>query len=198
MIQINNLEESQPYNTFYDLYKKAITNNVKCIDAILMASFHKINSEVNARYVNLKFIENNNWIFFTNYNSPKAQEFESHNQITAIFFWREINIQIRIKANIKKMDHIYNDEYFKTRQANKNALSISSDQSKQIDSYDKVLDNFNSVKSHSNLFQCPNYWGAYCFVPYYFEFWEGHESRINKREVFDKIDGVWKHSFLQP
>ena len=44
----------------------------------------------------------------------------------------------------------------------------------------------------------PEYWGGYSFTPYYFEFWKGHESRINKREVFDQIDGVWKQSFLQP
>ena len=46
--------------------------------------------------------------------------------------------------------------------------------------------------------KCPDYWGGYSFVPYYFEFWEGHQSRINKREVFEKIDNVWKHFILQP
>jgi len=44
----------------------------------------------------------------------------------------------------------------------------------------------------------PEYWGGFSFIPYYFEFWVGHESRINKREVFDKTEGIWKHSFLQP
>ena len=50
----------------------------------------------------------------------------------------------------------------------------------------------------NDLFVCPEFWGGFAIEPYYFEFWEGHESRINKREVFDKIDDVWKHSFLQP
>ena len=51
---------------------------------------------------------------------------------------------------------------------------------------------------NDDLKKCPQYWGGFSFTPYYFEFWEGHESRINKREVFNKIDGLWKQSYLQP
>ena len=83
-------------------------------------------------------------------------------------------------------------------QKKKNALAISSNQSKQIDSYNQVKENYDKSFKNNDLKKCPEYWGGYSFTPYYFEFWEGHESRINKREVFDKIDGVWKHSFLQP
>ena len=59
----------------------------------------------------------------------------------------------------------------------------------------KPITSFNPLEK---INKCPNNWGGFSCKPYYFEFWEGHESRINKREVFDKIDGIWKHSFLQP
>ena len=55
-----------------------------------------------------------------------------------------------------------------------------------------------SSVTNDDLKKCPKYWGGYSFTPYYFEFWEGHESRINKRVVFDKIDGLWKKLYLQP
>ncbi len=103
-----------------------------------------------------------------------------------------------MKAKIKKTSDEFNQKYFFDRSEEKNALAISSNQSKPIDSYNQVKENYNKSLKNDDLKKCPEYWGGYSFTPYYFEFWEGHESRINKREVFEKIDGVWKHSFLQP
>ena len=59
-------------------------------------------NEVDSRYVNLKFITNDEFIFFSNYDSPKASAFNSHNQIAALLYWSSINVQIRMKAKIKK------------------------------------------------------------------------------------------------
>ena len=92
----------------------------------------------------------------------------------------------------------FNQNYFFNRPEEKNALAISSNQSKLIDSYSQVKENYNRSLESDDLKKCPEHWGGYSFIPYYFEFWEGHELRLNKREVFDKIDGIWKHSFLQP
>ena len=137
-------------------------------------------------------------LYFSNYNSPKALAFNSHNQITALIYWSSINVQIRMKAKIKKTLNKYNQKYFSDRSEEKNALAISSNQSMPVDSYNQVKENYNESLKNDDLKKCPKYWGGFSFTPYYFEFWEGHESRINKREVFDKIDGEWKQSFLQP
>ena len=128
----------------------------------------------------------------------KAAAFESNNQIAALLYWSSINVQIRIKAQIKKTSEEFNQKYFFNRSKAKNALSISSNQSKQIHSYGQVIKNYNKSLECDDLKKCPEYWGGYSFIPYYFEFWEGHESRINKREVFKKIDELWNHSYLQP
>ena len=69
---------------------------------------------------------------------------------------------------------------------------------KKIVSYNQVKENYNKSLKNDDLKKCPEYWGGFSFIPYYFEFWEGHESRINKRAVFNMIDDVWKQSFLQP
>ena len=198
MIQFNNLNQAIPYLLLKEKYDEALTAGQRGIEAISISSYNKEIGEVNSRYVNLKFISNDEFIFFSNYDSPKALSFNSHNQIAALLYWPSINVQIRMKAKIKKTSDEFNQKYFFDRSEEKNALAISSNQSKPINSYTQVKENYNKSLKNDNLKKCPKFWGGYSFTPYYFEFWEGHESRINKREVFDKIDGSWKQSFLQP
>jgi len=198
MIKFNNLNQEKPYQLLKKKYDEAIDAAQENIEAISISSYNQDINEVDSRYVNLKFISNDKFIFFSNYNSPKASSFNSHSQIAALVYWPSINVQIRMKAKIKKTSNEYNQKYFFDRSEKKNALSISSNQSKLIESYSQVQENYNKSLESDNLKKCPEYWGGYSFVPYYFEFWEGYESRINKREVFDMIDGVWKQSFLQP
>ena len=198
MIQFNNLNQETPYQLLKEKYDEALNAGQRGIEAISISSFNKELNEVDSRYVNLKFITNDKFIFFSNYDSPKASSFISHDQIAVLVYWPSINVQIRMRAKIKRTTDEFNQNYFFNRSKEKNALAISSNQSKKIDSYSEVIENFNRSLESNDLKKCPEYWGGYSFTPYYFEFWEGHESRINKREVFDKIDGVWKHSFLQP
>jgi len=198
MIKFTNIKKEQPYKQFIKYYKKAELSNQRNIEAILISSFSRINNEVDARYVNLKYIQGDEFTFFSNYNSEKSNQFESHNQISAVFFWNNINVQIRIKGKIKKLKRKNSIQYFKKREPHKNALAISSYQSMIISSYADIEKSYKHTLKNNDLKKCPEYWGGYSFTPYYFEFWEGHESRINKREVFDKNDGLWKQSFLQP
>ena len=198
MIEFINSIQEEPYLLFKEKYEKAHSSGQLNIEAISISSFNKAINEVDSRYVNLKFINGDKFIFFSNYNSPKASSFNSHDQIAALVYWSSINVQIRMKAQIKKTSKEFNQKYFFDRSEEKNALAISSDQSKPIDSYNQVKEKYNRSLESDDLKKCPEYWGGYSFIPYHFEFWEGHESRINKREVFDKIDGIWKHSFLQP
>ena len=198
MIQFNNLNQEIPYELLKEKYDDALNAGQKGIEAISISSYNNEISEVDSRYVNLKFITNDEFIFFSNYDSPKASSFVSHNQIAALLYWPSINVQIRIKAKIKKTSNEYNQKYFCDRSEEKNALAISSSQSKSIDSYNQVKENYNKSLKNDNLKKCPGFWGGYTFTPYYFEFWEGHESRLNKREVYEKSDDSWKHRILQP
>ena len=198
MIQFNNLNQAIPYLLLKEKYDEALTAGQRGIEAISISSYNKEIGEVNSRYVNLKFISNDEFIFFSNYDSPKALSFNSHNQIAALLYWPSINVQIRMKAKIKKTSDEFNQKYFFDRSEEKNALAISSSQSKPIDSYNQVKENYNKSLKNDDLKKCPEFWGGYSFIPYYFEFWEGHESRLNKREVYEKNDDSWKHLILQP
>jgi len=198
MIEFINLNNEVPFIIFKEKYEQALKAGQKVIEAISISSFNKDIAEVDSRFVNLKFISNDEFIFFSNYDSPKASAFNSHNQITALLYWSSINVQIRMKAQIKKTSKEFNQAYFFNRSEEKNALAISSNQSKPVKSYNEVEENYNRSLKNDDLKKCPEHWGGYSFSPYYFEFWEGHESRINKREVFNKINSSWKQLYLQP
>lgn len=198
MIEFVNNSFEKPYVKLKRCYENALNNNQSNIEAISISSYSQKEKEVDSRFVNLKIINNNELIFFSNYKSEKSIQFEEHNQIAAIFYWDSINTQIRMKATIKKTPINLNKSYFKKRSKEKNALAISSKQSKKIISYEKVLKNFQLAYDNSDLTACPEYWGGYAFTPYYFEFWEGHSSRLNKRDFYELIEGNWNNGVLQP
>ncbi len=198
MIHFNNLNQEKPYLLFKKKYDEAFNANQKNIEAISIASFNKDDDEVDSRFVNLKFIDKDRFIFFSNYNSPKSLAFETHNQISGLIFWASTNVQIRLKAKIDKTSLEYNQNYFKKRSPLKNALAITSMQSEVISSYEAVLKNYDETFKKNDLTLCPEYWGGFSFIPYYFEFWEGHESRLNKRLVYKKNNNNWEKLIIQP
>jgi pyridoxamine 5'-phosphate oxidase len=198
MIKFNNLCEEKPYLVFKEKYDAAFDSAQKNIEAISISSFNKNNNEVDSRYVNLKYINFDEFIFFSNYNSPKASSFNSHNQIAALVYWPSINVQIRMKAKIKKTSIEFNQKYFFNRSEEKNALAISSKQSKKIGSLKQVKENYNKSLKNDDLKECPKYWGGYSFKPYEIEFWEGNEFRLNKRNLYTKDNTNWNHFILEP
>ena len=91
MIKFLNDSLTEPFMRIKDSYRKAASKNQQSINAISICSFDANKGEVNSRFVNLKFIDNQDFIFFSNYESPKSFEFESHNQISAVIYWSKIN-----------------------------------------------------------------------------------------------------------
>jgi len=197
MIKFQDLCQARPYRKFQDLYTKASSHDQKSIEAICISSYS--DNEVDSRFVNLKYIIGDEWIFFSNYKSPKALQFLNNHNIACVFYWNKTNTQIRIKAKIKKTSNSFSDNHFNNRSREKNALAISSNQSELIGSYENVIKNYEEIIDNKDLIlKRPAYWGGYAFIPYYFEFWEGHDSRLNKREVFYKNGNDWSSSIIQP
>lgn len=198
MINFINSSSQEPYKKLIKLYKKAKNANQPNIEALYVSSYSQTLKEVDSRLVNLKIVDDKEFIFFSNYNSKKSIQFKEHSQISAVIYWHTINIQIRMKSIIKKTSSDFNKEYFAKRSIDKNALAISSKQSEPIKSYQLVLNNHAKAINTQNLTDCPSYWGGYSFRPYYFEFWEGNPSRINKRAVYQEKGTKWKYFILQP
>ena len=198
MIEFKNLNKEMPYQLLKIKYDEASNAGQKSIEAISISSYNTLKHEVDSRYVNLKLIENDEFIFFSNYNSPKAASFNAHSQISALLFWPTINVQIRMKAKIKQTSKEFNQKYFFDRSKEKNALAISSKQSNRIGSFEQVKENYNNVLINYDLKKCPKYWGGFSFVPYEIEFWQGNEFRLNNRNLYIKEESTWKHFILEP
>jgi pyridoxamine 5'-phosphate oxidase len=198
MIRIIQKNQSKPYKLFNIFYEEACKKSQKGINVISISSYNIKENEVNSRYVNLKYIDDDKWTFFTNYNSNKAKDFKSHDQISALIYWDKINLQIRMKARIELSSNAFSDLHFQNRSSEKNALAISSDQSRQIESYEAIIKKYNSqlIKPNNNI--RPSYWGGYSFTPYEIEFWEGNEFRLNKRNLYKKDMNKWNHYILEP
>ena len=86
MIKFINNNLDAPYVKFKEEYERAVSANQKIVEAITISSYSKLDNLVDSRYVNLKIVDNKEFIFFSNYNSPKSTQFESHDQISALIF----------------------------------------------------------------------------------------------------------------
>lgn len=199
MITFKNIQNEEPLVNFHRIYRDAEANHQKNIEAMCISSYSNEDQLVDSRYVNLKYIDGLNWTFYSNYQSPKSKQFVSHNQVSVIFYWNTIDTQIRLRAHIKKSPTYESDKHFRIRSKEKKALAVSSSQSEIIRSYDEVIANYKKVLDDDELLKKrPKYWGGYTFSPFYFEFWKGHESRLNQRKVYLYENGKWKTTCLQP
>ena len=199
MINFINISDEEPYKYFLNYYQQAVGKRQSAVQAIVISSFNNNNREVNARFVNLKYIVDDEWIFFSNYNSQKSTDFKSCSQISGVFYWDTINIQIRLKAKVFKTSSIFSDKHFASRSPEKNALAIASNQSQPIESFNDIKKIYEeTLNNKKKLQKRPVSWGGYSFKPYFFEFWSGNKNRLNKRKVFSKTKDGWSSYLLQP
>ena len=113
MINFININIDEPYLKLKKFYDQALVAKQQNIDAISVSSYSKELKEVSSRFVNLKLVDNNKFIFFSNYNSPKSKDFLEHKQVSILIFWANINLQIRLKAVIEKTSQNFNADYFR-------------------------------------------------------------------------------------
>tara|TARA_B100001109_G_C18775913_1_gene433054 strand:+ start:283 stop:876 length:594 start_codon:yes stop_codon:yes gene_type:complete len=197
MIIFNKHNIEAPYQELIRRYEEAQKANQPNIEAACLSTI-SAQALPHSRYVNIKYINNNEIIFFSNYRSLKASDIMSNSNIALNFFWSTTKTQIRIEGKIAKLDAARSDDHWKTRSKYKNALAISSNQSSLSKSYDEIKVSYESILKSADLSKRPKYWGGYSINPIYFEFWEGHKSRINKRHIYKKGETAWNQYFLQP
>tara|TARA_B100000029_G_scaffold514538_1_gene617795 strand:- start:3332 stop:3928 length:597 start_codon:yes stop_codon:yes gene_type:complete len=198
MLTISNLPDTQPYKLFQENYLAAEQAGQSLPYAFAISSYNPSTNQVDSRFVNLKFIDGEDWIFFTNYHSPKAQAFKLHDQVAVLFNWFSTQTQIRIQAKICMLDAKKSDEHFSSRIKEKNAVAIFSQQSQPAKSYEDLEARYQQTLDYDNLFHRPDHWGGYVFKPFYFEFWTANNTRLNHRHAFELIDGNWQGSILEP
>lgn len=151
-----------------------------------------------SRVVLLKDFGENGFTFFTNYASLKGKSIDKNPAVSLLFFWPELERQIRISGIAEKTSAEVSDRYFFSRPANSRIAAVISNQSEKIPSRSFLEDIFEKAKSTANMPERPIHWGGYVVKPVRFEFWQGRESRMHDRILYEKTGKSWTISRLAP
>ena len=152
----------------------------------------------NARIVLLKELIHGRFVFYTNYESQKGRELEANPNASLVFLWLELQRQVRINGWVERVSDETSDAYFAQRPRESRIGAVISPQSRPIgrrDELEKVFAEFSSQKSH---IQRPDHWGGYQLWPEQIEFWQGRESRLHDRLLYERKDKSWEITRLAP
>ena len=153
-----------------------------------------------SRIVLLKDYDENGFTFFTNYNSDKGKSIAQNPKVSLHFYWSGLERQIRILGYAEKTTTEISRSYFESRPQSSQMAAIVSEQSSVIPSREFLQKRFRDLenKLQGNKLECPETWGGYRVKPVKFEFWQGRESRLHDRIIYEGNDKNWKISRLAP
>lgn len=153
-----------------------------------------------ARVVLLKGSSNKGFTFFTNYKSQKGKDISKNTSASLLFFWAELERQIRIEGKIKKISKAESQKYFDSRPLESRIAAWASEQSSVIPDRAYLEKRFQKFKEQfkGKKIPMPKDWGGLILIPEYFEFWQGRENRLHDRICYKKQRGNWKIFRLAP
>lgn len=153
-----------------------------------------------SRMVLLKDYNQNGFTFFTNYNSNKGIAISKNPAVGLHFFWPELERQIRISGFAEKTSDEISDRYFSSRPVLSQIAAVVSNQSSKIPSREFLQNQFDNRKNEvdSKKLKRPENWGGFVVRPVKFEFWQGRESRLHDRILYEYENGSWMISRLAP
>lgn len=154
-----------------------------------------------ARIVLLKDFGNNGFVFYTNYKSYKAMQLEENPKACLVFFWKELERQVRIVGLVSKVAPEESDAYFLSRPEGSRLGAWASPQSQVIESREWLDLRYQEVvkEKSGNTIERPPHWGGYVVKPVVMEFWQGRPSRLHDRIQYSlQENGEWKIERLAP
>ncbi|WP_212000664.1 pyridoxamine 5'-phosphate oxidase [Chitinophaga sp. HK235] len=202
--KLASLDESDvapgPLEQFERWWQDALTSEIDEPNAMTLATSTP-DGRPSARIVLLKGFNEEGFMFFTNYESRKGQELAENPRVTLLFFWRELERQVRIEGTVTKAAAAVSNEYYNSRPLGSRIGAIASPQSKVISGRTFLEEQVAQVaaKCEQEAPQRPDYWGGYIVKPEAIEFWQGRSSRLHDRILYTlTADGSWKIERLAP
>jgi pyridoxamine 5'-phosphate oxidase len=195
-------ENNVNHNPFFQLKSwldEAIASQVYEPTAMSLATV-SMDNKPSSRIVLLKEFSDKGLVFFTNYESKKGKELLQNPFAAILFFWSELERQVRVEGKVEKISEKESDIYFKSRPRGSQLGALCSPQSKIIESR-KLLEQKKSAleEKYKNIeIPRPAEWGGYILIPEIFEFWQGRESRLHDRLQFKMTGGEWMIERLAP
>lgn len=200
---IRQLDESEvdksPFVQFGKWFDDALSAKVAESNAMVLATASP-DGRPSARVVLLKGFDEGGFSFFTNYQSRKATQIEQNSSAALVFFWPELERQVRIEGVIEKTSEQESDDYFNNRPEGSKIGAWVSPQSRVIhgrnflESLQLVFESQFNGKSISR----PKSWGGYRLSPNLIEFWQGRPNRLHDRIQYTLIKGKWVIERLAP
>ena len=190
-----------PFELYRKWKKEASLSEVNDPDAIALATVDR-DGLPNVRMVLLRIIEDDGFVFFTNYKSAKGTEIEQSGKVAFVSHWKSIRRQIRVRGLIAKDETKLSEEYFNQRPLESRIGAWASKQSSTLESREELLnalENFKKKYKDKDNVPRPNHWSGWNLKPLSIEFWLDGENRIHERLKYSLNEkSIWIKSLLSP
>lgn len=193
-----NLVEN-PFVFFENWFNNAVDAGIKEPNAMIVSTIS--DNKPHARVVLLKGVEQNGFVFYTNYGSHKGQQLAENPNACITFFWDLLERQVRIEGTIKKVSAETSDAYFSTRPRGSQIGAWVSEQSSVISDrnyLENKLTEFETKFEQIEVIPRPEHWGGYVLEPVSIEFWQGRQNRLHDRILYSKTENNWSFKRLSP
>lgn len=188
-----------PMLQFTQWFEQALKAEVNEPNAMSVATV-AANGRPSSRIVLVKQFDERGFTWYTNYDSRKGHELEDNQYAALLFFWSELERQVRIEGRVERTSNEESDRYFRSRPLKSRLSAIASHQSAPIGSRAELEQNYEAVARQAGEDPArPDNWGGFRLVPDRLEFWQGRRSRFHDRIVYERQeDGSWARLRLQP
>ncbi|MDB5206820.1 MAG: pdxH [Flavisolibacter sp.] len=191
--------EANPIDQFRKWWDAAIASEIPEPNAMTLATA-SADGMPSARIVLLKDFNETGFVFFTNYKSYKGLQLDENPKACLVFFWKELERQVRIVGLSVKVDAQVSDEYYRSRPALSQIGAWASPQSVVVKNREWLEEEFEKKKTEFTNVDIPRppHWGGYMIKPVMIEFWQGRRSRLHDRIQYTLEEGSWKIERLAP
>jgi pyridoxamine 5'-phosphate oxidase len=153
-----------------------------------------------ARVVLLKGFDERGFVFYTNYEGRKGEELEENPYCALVFYWAELERQVRVEGRVSRVPKRESDEYVGSRPRGSRLGAWASEQSRPVGGREVLEERLRALEAEYEAREVPRppFWGGYRVEPEVIEFWQGRENRLHDRLVYRRSSGGWGRERLQP